>query len=209
MDTNLAELFSIFLTAGGLGFINYFILSRFDKININKHNKEDKPFFLVFFSLVNYALYLFSLYIIEDLLKVNNQYLSTFFSIILTLVVTITLTFTLFSYLSSAIQNKINEKRGEVGMSRYDSLSVKQRIFNYPNSRIIYIYDLNNNLIDCGFSSWFSSVEDDDFELSIYPFNKENTLLTYQDVMGHINKNNKESDLYINIDKNIKIIVIH
>jgi hypothetical protein len=209
MDTNLTELFSLFLTAGGLGFVNYFLLSRLDKINISKHNKEDKPLFLILFSLVNYALYLVSVYLIEDLLKVNNRYLSMFFSIILTLVVTIILTFTLFSYLSSAIQNKINVKRGKVKKSSYDSLTVKQKIFNYSNSRIIYIYDLNNNLIDCGFSSWFSSIEDDDFELSIYPFNKKNTLLTYQDVMDHINKNNKESDLYINIDKNIKIIVIH
>ena len=209
LDNNLLELFSMFLTVGGLGFINYFILARMDRININKHNKEDKPLFLILFSLLNYAIYLASLYIVEGPLKISNTYLSTLISILLTLIITVILSFTLFSYLSSKVKDKINKNRQESGISHYDSLTVKQRVFNFSTSRMIYIYDLNNQFIDCGYSGWFSSIEDDDFEISLIPFDGKSTVSEYEEILEYINRNELESDVYLNFDKNVKIVVIY
>lgn len=210
LDNNLLEIFSIFLTVGGLGFVNYFILSRMDRININKHNKEDKPLFLILFSLLNYTIYLASLYVVvEGPLKISNAYLSTLISILLTLIITVFLSFTLFSWLSSEIKEKINKNRKGSGISHYDSLTVKQRVFNFSASRMIYIYNLSNQLIDCGYSGWFSSLEDDDFELSLIPFDGKSTVSEYQEVLDYINRNKLESDVYLNFDKNVKIVVIY
>ena len=208
-DNNLTELFTMFLTVGGLGFVNYFILSRLDKINVNKHNKEDKPLFLIFFSLMNYVFYLIILYMVDSYLPINNEYLILATSIALTLIVTVLTTFIVYSPLSSKMQKAVNKARGNSGMSSYDSLTVKKRVFNFSGSRMIFIYDLNNNLIDCGHSGWLSELEDDDFELSLYPFTEKSTILEYDDVIDYINKNGKASEVYINIDKNVKIIVIY
>lgn len=208
-DNNLLEIFTIFITLGGLGFINYFVLARLDKISINKHNKDDKLFFLMFFSLVNYIIYLFVLFSIEKFTNVDNEYMILAISILTTLFITVVSTFTIFSFLSTAIEQLLNKMRVKSGKSSYDSLTVKQRVFNYSESKMIFVYDLKNNLIECGFSGYFSAMEDDDFELSIYPFIEKPLFTEYEEVMSYINDNEKESDIYMNVSKNVKIILIH
>lgn len=57
MDT-LTSLINQLVTSGGIGFINLFLLIRLDYINFSKENKEDKYLYLLFFSIVNYSIYL-------------------------------------------------------------------------------------------------------------------------------------------------------
>ena len=51
------KMIDLFVLSGGIGFINYFILTKKGTLNIKKDNKEDKTLFILFFSVVNMAIY--------------------------------------------------------------------------------------------------------------------------------------------------------
>ncbi|PQF22077.1 hypothetical protein [Enterococcus mundtii] len=203
----LLEMLNSLITAGGLGFINLFILTRLDKINISKENKEDKIIFLLLFSIINYGLFLIILEYLKKHPFVRNIEIPI--SIILVTIISVILSFTLFSGILTWINKKINNLRNKENLSSFDSRSIKKIAFGFETNKPIFIFTLDNQLIFSGQSGWFSDLDNSDFELITYPFNSKSELDNYDKIIEYITCEEVESEVYINIDKKIKIIIIH
>lgn len=203
----LSEMINSLITSGGLGFINLFILTRLEKINIDEEDKEDKVIFLIFFSIVNYVLFLS----FGELFKKISLF-SDFrvpLSIIFVLIISIILSFTLFASIATYMNNIINRSRHNERLSSFDNRSIKKIAFNFDTNKTIFIFSFDNKLIFSGVSGWFSDLDNVDFELIAYPFNEKTTLDSYDKVMDFITTKSVESEIYINLDKKIKIITIY
>lgn len=194
-QTILTNLITSFVLGGGLGYINYFILQNLCVINLNEKNKEEKTFTLILFSIINIILY-------QTLEMCINNYV---FSIAITFVLSMVLSFTIFKWIMDIIYKIINEKRTKDNLGKVSNKSVRTHIFNKNITLFVYIYDLQNNLLSYGCMGW-QDEDSDDFEFEVIPF-PELDKMTFDDAVNKANKNDDMS-IYINVDKNIKIVVI-
>ena len=90
MEFLLKQMILAFITAGGCGYANYYILDNLNKINISENDSNDKVFVLGLFSLINLLL----CFLFTDVLKWNLVA-----SVASTLVLTIFLSFTLSHFI--------------------------------------------------------------------------------------------------------------
>lgn len=206
MDT-LTFLVNSLIAAGGIGFINIFILLRLDRINFTKDNKEDKTLFLIFFSIINYSLYLLFIELLSHLL--NNRILLISLCILLTLIASIILSVFIWLPISKMIISKINQTRKKEQLSSYDSRSIKKMAFSFTTNKPIYIFDFDNRLIFSGMSGWFSDLDGADLEFLMTPFNEKSELDCYEKLIDFIQSEEVDSDIYVNADKKLKIIIIN
>lgn len=195
------------IAAGGIGFINLFILLRLDKLNFTKDNKEDKSLFLLFFSIINYGIFLLVQSMLESL-PVNGVF-RIILALIITLAVSIILSFFVWIPVSKLIVRNINFGRKKEQLSSYDSRSIKKIAFSFDENKPIFIFDFDNKLIFSGMSGWFSDLDGADFEFLIYPFNQESELNDYQKLVNYISSEDIDSEVYINVNRKIKIIILN
>ena len=81
--------------------------------------------------------------------------------------------------------------------------------FSFKENKAIFIFDFDNKLIFSGISGWFSDIDEADFEFILYPFNESTELDNYDTLIKYISTENIDADVYINIDKKIKVIIIN
>lgn len=193
--TNSFKLFNTlaatFVTAGGLGFINYILLEKLDIIRYKKENANDKKLFIMFFSLVNYSLFLMIFKFPSEESSVNQFIIELAFGIIITLLISIILTFTiypLFAFLITALLNLFRKYflKKPIG----NNLTEKERLFSEVRvSTYLYIFDFDKNKIAEGYlEGWLS---DDDIknqislsapaEISPYNFEEVQIMFSEQD----------------------------
>ena len=206
MDT-LTSLINQLITSGGIGFINLFLLIRLDYINFSKENKEDKYLYLLFFSIVNYSIYL----LIVEVSKYFSLPIAFHIpiAILFVLILSIIFTFILWIPLIKILFKKVNDYRGKDKRSSYDSRSIKKIAFSFKENKAIFIFDFDNKLIFSGISGWFSDIDEADFEFILYPFNESTELDNYDTLIKYVSTENIDADVYINIDKKIKVIIIN
>lgn len=195
MQTELINLIISFILGWGLSYINYFILYNLCVINLNEKNKEEKIFNLILFSIINIIFY-----------QILEMYIDNYiFSIAITFIVSMISSFTLFKYCIQKIYNLLNIKRLKENLGEISNKTVRNHIFNINKTLFIYIYDLQNNLLSYGCMGW-QDENSDDFEFEVIPFPGIDKL-SFDEA---INKSNIYDDMsvYINIDKNLKIVVI-
>ena len=72
----------------------------------------------------------------------------------------------------------------------------------------MYVYDFDNKLIFAGYSGWFSTSEELDFEFTMVPFNDKPKMYEYEELLEYVESIDVESKVYINTDKKIKIILL-
>ena len=99
-------------------------------------------------------------------------------------------------------------------MNRAFSFAISpQKILLLPQTALllqgIFIFDFDNKLIFSGISGWFSDIDEADFEFILYPFNESTELDNYDTLIKYISTENIDADVYINIDKKIKVIIIN
>lgn len=194
------------IAAGALGFVNYSILSRLDTINLTKEMKEDKKAYMMLFGAGNYFLFILVQYLISKLTGMNV--VTDVLAFFITLLGTVTGTYFLGDKAGNFVNKMINKKRQKNGKSLYDSNSVRTMALNLKEPCPMYVYDFNNKLIWAGYSGWFSTLEELDFDFTTVPFNEKPELYEYEDVLGHIESIDVESKVYINTDKKIKLILL-
>lgn len=194
------------ITAGALGFVNYSILSRLDTINLTKEMKEDKKAYMMLFGAMNYFLFTFIQYLLAKIFTINAM--SDIFAFFITLILTVICTYKIGDKIGMIVNKAINDKRQKSGKSLYDSNSVKNLAFNLEKSCPMYVYDFDNKLIWTGYSGWFSTDEELDFEFTSVPFNAKPEMLEYEDVLEYIQSIDVESRIYINTNKRVKIILL-
>lgn len=206
MET-LNNLINQLITSGGIGFINLFLLIRLDYINFSKDNKEDKYFYLLFFSIINYGIYLLMLEI-SKFFSIPSQFHIPL-AIISVLILSVIFTFLIWIPLIKILFKKVNDYRGKEKRSSYDSRSIKKIAFSFKENKAIFIFDFENKHIYSGISGWFSDIDEADFEMILYPFNERTSLEDYDELIKYISTENVDADVYVNVDKKIKIITIN
>lgn len=195
MQTELINLIISFILGWGLSYINYFILYNLCVINLNEKNKEEKIFNLILFSIINIIFY-----------QILEMYIDNYiFSIAITFIVSIVASFTLFKYFIQKIYNLLNIRRLKDNLGELSNKSVRNHIFNINKTLFIYIYDLQSNLLSYGCMGW-QDENSDDFEFEVIPFPGLDKL-SFDEAINKANKNDGMS-VYVNIDKNLKIVVI-
>lgn len=198
MDELFYSLLINFCVAGGLGFTNDYILEKLDVINTSDTNS--KKFSLIFFSLVNFTIF----YFIDIHLK--NFYLST----IITFIISLALTFTLFWWTINLVRNELNFLREKRGLGHVEHRTVRKLVLDRNDPYFVYAYDLKSKeLLTWGGIGWISSDFEKDFEFEIKPLNTSYKL-SYEEAIN-IASNEKyvdDSSIFINVDKQIQIVII-
>lgn len=198
MEDLLKQMILAFVTAGGCGYVNYFILENLNSININENDSSGKVFVLGLFSLFNLAL----CFLLTDVLK-----WSIALSIAITLALTLFLSFTLFPWVINKYIDYISKKRkGSFGGGTFSPKSVKTILFDRDEVLFVYVYDLRtNDLLIHGCMGW-ENQKSKTYEFSIYPFPGLEKL-TFDEAMDKC-ENNDNVEVYVNVDKQIKIVII-
>lgn len=189
-----------FCLAGGLGYINYFILEKIGELHISQDDKDDKKFFMILFSLINLMIN----FLIDEI--IDNIYIS----ISITIILAIIFSFTVYKWISSLVYILINKYRKKNELGEYSSKTVRESVFDKNKVLFIYVYDLfSNEPIVCGCLGWndFNSKDFKEFELCPFPGGMEQIPFSEAFEIASSEKN-IDASVYINVDKKIKIVVI-
>jgi hypothetical protein len=166
MAEDIYKIFNVLLTsfigAGGLGFINFIILEKLEIIRQDKEQKDEKLLFVLFFSIVNYALFLL-IFSFPD----GNMFISEFIKqlslgIILTLAISIVLSFTVYPLLAKILKLAINFFRKVIlNKPSADNQTPKERLLSKGDvSTFVYIFDFDKNRIAEGYlDGWLNDTE--------------------------------------------------
>lgn len=194
------------ITAGGLGYANYFILSRLNVLTVYESSKDDKKLIMLFFSLLNYWLYLVCYSLVKHVF--NSILIINIISIALTFIVTVWLSIYILPKIMDKMKDKLNEVRRGSGKNDTFSETVHDGYFNeYNENKPTYVYDLQGKLIFKGYSYRWSNSKEKELEFLAVPFNSETPNESYDEMIESIEKNQTEVDIIVNIDKNIKTII--
>lgn len=214
-----------FIMSGGIGFISYFILSRKGSLNIRKEDKEDKALFIIFFSVVNMGIYLFSMFCIPQLLSyvykydqlklLNNTYLFRALAIGLTVVVSIYLSLNLYQKLWESLEKKINKARIKERKASIYSHSPRVDALDKDYIIEVFAFTLNRingqrDYISNGFIDSWSDIIDDRKQIILYTRqnNYKTRVFKEEEVLEIINSENvPENMARIYIDKDLDMIL--
>ena len=101
----------------------------------------------------------------------------------------------------------INWIRLRRGLGEYSNKSVRQQIFDHNSVIYVWLYDLKKEtLLAYGCMGWQDASERKVLEFEIVPTDKIKRL-NYEEALKQAQKNTGSS-VYVNIDKNIKMIAI-
>lgn len=207
LTVNNIDLFSLFISAGGLGFLTYNILAKTGKIYVRSNDQKDKYITLIFLSMLNYIVFL-TVSLIVDYLNHAESNTKILLSIVITLFISVILPMSIPIKWFDKFNKMLNKQRNNMGYANNYSETTRERFFNVNQSKSIFIFDLQNNFIESG--SYYNVNESykDDFEIAIVPFDSETTLNNYDNLMEYIQNNqNVNSQTLINFDKQLKIIM--
>lgn len=186
-----------FILAGGLGYINYFILDNLGVIQGETGNTEEKRFALIFFTIIDILIFQF--------IK-NNIFSNYVIVIFISLLVTLLFSFTVYKWMIELMYKVINFIRQKNNLGMTSNKNTKSNIFNKNRVLFAYVFDLNSDKLIChGCMGWMELLNEH-LEFEIIPFAGLEPL-SFEEAMKKVEKNDDMS-VYINVDKNIKIVVI-
>lgn len=192
----LYDLIKSLAVGGGFGYINYYILSSMNIVNITKENKEEKVFCLILFSIFNISLYTY----------ISDLNLPIWINLFLVLCITIILSFTLFQWIIKKIRCLINKLRYHSNFGEIETRQVKTILFDRNETLFVYLYDLkSNDLLSHGCMGWFN-IKGDNFEFEIVPM-YDLPKLSFDEAVKKSEKNSDMS-IYINTSECIKMVII-
>lgn len=176
-------LITAFITAGGAGFLNLIILEKLDCIRLNSDEGKEKIFFILLFSVLNFALFL----MIMDWLEVNNTAIETLptnivvFSILITLGISSIVSFTILPLIAKISWRLINFIRKKIlKTSEISNWSPKEKVFMRNQQIQVYIYKLDETFIAKGYLLHWGSERIENGEMVLTPpANYENIDIEY------------------------------
>ena len=220
MDTTFSQLITTFIMTGGIGFINFFLLSKMDKISINKNEKEDKALIILFFTIVNYTIYLIiKSFVIKEVSHLSVTLIEGI-SIGLTLFVTLICSLTVFPLLISLTEIFIDFTRKNVQhKSVKHSFSPKSMAFDINKAQEIFVFTLEytdgkRNYVTNGYMSTWSDSEEYKNQFTVTPSQDEGIYNDYteNEVISQMNgyqKDGKKTLIYIDNDQKLIFYIVY
>lgn len=209
MYNNFFLLLSAFFTAGSLGFINYFILEKLNILIFQKSNENDKKHFLLFFSLLNYAIYLL-IYLLLKKITNLGELSNISVSIFLTLSLTILLSLFIFPYVAEKFSDLLNSFRKNSNLSELEHNSPRDLMFDNKKMQSVFIFDFDKNLISSGYLEYRSD-QSDYYEIILIPFDGKPRLDDYDKVEEYFQSDNGQENnprILLDFEKKIQYFII-
>lgn len=185
-----------FILSGGLGYINYIILSLLGTINVTKKNTEEKRVYLIFFSILNILIF----YVLN---RHFNDYLISF---IFTIIITIVFSFTLYEFMFKWLFKLLNYCRKNKELGEIQNREIENILFDKNRVLFAYIYDLRTHELLCYGCLGYYNINDGELNFEIIPFPNLDEY-KFDEAMNACNRNNGSS-IYVNTSKNLKIVII-
>lgn len=185
-----------FILSGGLGYINYIILSLLGTINVTKKNTEEKRVYLIFFSILNILIF----YVLNRHL---NDYLISF---IFTIIITIVFSFTLYEFMFKWLFKLLNYCRKNKELGEIQNREIENILFDKNRVLFAYVYDLRTHELLCYGCLGYYNINDKELNFEIIPF-PDLDEYKFDEAMNACNKNSGSS-IYVNTSKNLKIVII-
>lgn len=158
----LNTLVASFSAAGGLGFINFIILEKLDIIRNDKEKHDDKKFFVLFFSIINYVVFLLIFSFPKEQLLIREFVTKLSMGILLTLFVSVVFSFTIYPVIAKLLLMLINLFRKKI-LSRgaVDNQTPRESLFSRGDvSTFVYIFDFEKNRVAEGYlEGWIDDLE--------------------------------------------------
>ena len=185
-----------FILSGGLGYINYIILSLLGTINVTKKNTEEKKVYLIFFSILNILIF----YVLN---RHFNDYLISF---IYTIIITIVFSFTLYEFMFKWLFKLLNYCRKNKELGEIQNREIENILFDKNRVLFAYVYDLRTHELLCYGCLGYYNINNGElnFEIIHFPDLDE---YKFDEAMNACNRNNGSS-IYVNTSKNLKIVII-
>lgn len=210
MDDNFTLLVTALLTAGSLGFINYFVLKKIGILIFRKSNEQDKRHFLVFFSLLNYIIYLLIYLFVKKLPTDIGELFDISISVIFTLLITLILSIFVFPLIANKFNKLLNYIRQSNGMSIIEHRSPRDIALIDSNSKSVFIFDFNNLLISSGYLENYSN-DSDYYEIILVPFDEKPYLDNFEKVKAYSESNDadkKDIKILLDFEKKLQYFII-
>ncbi|HFU6744674.1 TPA: hypothetical protein ACGN5C_000829 [Streptococcus agalactiae] len=189
MGNILQPLFAL----GGFGYLNYWIFSRMRDRDIG--GETDKKFIIALISSFDYLIYLI----------LSNFCSNMIWSIIGAIIISLLLTILSHHFIDKAygLSNWLRKKNGlnqQLDMYLWDMMSEEDK----PNR---FVIDYSGNIIASGVIKAISGEHEEKSLIisSFVGFNDERPK-TEKELLIYLDKNDIQSDVYLNFDKKIKII---
>lgn len=195
-------LVSAFITSGGAGFLNYSILAKLDAIKLKPDEKSEKNFYIMLFSIINFALFIYILGPNEigntEVMSLNTELVIR--AILWTLIISMGASLTVLPIIYWVLMWIINWIRKNIlQLATLSNKDPKELIFSKQKYILVYIYTLSDDkFVDKGYLEHWGSEN---------TANKEFTLIPpadYSDI-----DINKVRNLYIECEEthNTKLII--
>lgn len=205
MDFNII----LAIVATGIpGLFSYWILTQLDIVFYNNNQNADKSVLLISLSLLNVFIAFISLNLLG--ITINNiSPIKLIVIFIISLVIVCLLSMYIYPFVFKWLQKYMNDKKVKTGLSIKSNYKVLPRILHArPKNKKYtqaYIFDFDNRLIIEGTVGEFSYTSP---EISIE--NTVDTKTTYEQAIRIYGRtDNINRSIYLDYDRNIKIILIH
>ncbi|CCI59467.1 putative uncharacterized protein [Staphylococcus equorum subsp. equorum Mu2] len=194
---------SVLISSGGLGFISFLLFNKMGKVKV--YDNQDKVFYNILLSLINFII-LFSIILLLSL-WINIQ-VSILLSLVITLLISTVYPFLVPLSAIEKLKNKINNSRNESGLAYQYAGPVRENIFNNKNDTVVYIFDFDKNLINCGYITNLNTHNNEPYELIIEPFDEDPPLKNFDDIVKWSQEPDVEPEILINLNEKTQIYFI-
>lgn len=204
MIINEFSFIPLLITSGVIGFLSFALLIKMGKIHTS--DNVEKTLTITFLSFINFIIFWIVILLISSI--ISNLEIAFLISMIITLIISIVYPFLISKKLLIVINNYINNNRTQSGYSVQHSQPVRDLAFDNNNQTIIYIFDFEKNMMNCGYISYINTKNSDPLEILIVPFNQENTLKDFSEVQNYIESEEVESSIIVNLELKFQMILI-
>ncbi|WP_241522508.1 hypothetical protein [Staphylococcus delphini] len=194
---------SALVSSGGFGFLSFLLLNKMGKIKV--YDTQDKVFYNILLSLINFII-LFSLTLLLNFWM--SIQISILLSLVGTLISSITYPFLFSLSIIEKIKVEINNSRNRSGLAYQYAEPVREIIFNNNKHTVVYIFDFEEKLINCGYITNLNTQNNEPTELIIEPFDEEPPIKNFNAIVEWSQKPENESKVLINLNEKTQIYFI-
>ncbi|MCD8850968.1 hypothetical protein [Staphylococcus xylosus] len=192
------------ITSGVLGFLSFTLFAKMGKIYSS--DNVEKTLSITFLSFINFIIFWILILIFN--IYIDSLEVVILFGIITTIVISIIYPFLITKNVFIKLNEYINNSRTNQGNSMQHSQPVRELVFDKNKTTIIYIFSFENTLINCGYVANINTKNSDPLEVSIVPFNQENTLKNFEEVQNYIESKEIKSNIIVNLEAGFQMILI-
>lgn len=191
---------TLFISSSCFGYLIYFIVENLGAVSYTAQRQDEKRMLIMLFSGLNIAFYL----LINHWLGQGTKEVA--FTVLLLLLCDIAAGFILANCIAQLKIWIFQIRKNILGMSRPENRSARDYLFNTSKVQTLFIFDMDNNLINAGYLDYQEPAINNYFDLTLYPLKEPVGKVTIEKV-DQAACNHKDARILVDFEKQIKIYV--